>query len=110
MGGVGEDDKFYRVFLAPGVAHCFEGTGPVPIDPMFAVVDWVEKSKAPDSINGATRGEANERITQKLCKWPAKAVHSGAVNPKTAANWLYSNNNTGLTKVGHAEYQWLDEL
>ena len=48
MGGVGEDDKFYRVFLAPGVAHCFEGTGPVPIDPMFAVVDCIEKSKAPE--------------------------------------------------------------
>ena len=68
MGGVGEDDKFCRVFLVPGVAHCFGGTGPVPIDPMVAVVDWVEKSKAPDSIDGATRDEANERTTRNLCK------------------------------------------
>ena len=68
MGGVGEDDKFCRVFLVPGVAHCFGGTDPVPIDPMVAVVDWVEKSKAPDSIDGATRDEANERTTRNLCK------------------------------------------
>jgi hypothetical protein len=77
---------------------------------MVAVVDWVEKSKAPDSIDGATRDEANERTTRKLCKWPAKAVYNGTVNPKTAASWLYSNSDTGLAKVGHAEYQWLDEL
>jgi hypothetical protein len=71
---------------------------------MVAVVDWVEKSKAPDSIDGATRDEANERTTRKLCKWPAKAVYNGTLNPKTAASWLYSNSDTGLAKVGHAEY------
>jgi hypothetical protein len=110
MGGVGEDDKSYRAFLAPGVAHVFGDTGPVPIDPMVAVVDWVEKSKAPDSIDSATRDEANERTTRKLCKWPARAGCNGTVNPKTAASWLYSSSNRGSAKVGHAECQWRDEL
>lgn len=110
MGGAGEVDKFYRVFLAPGVVHCFGGRGPVPIDPMAALVDWVEKGKAPDSIDGATSNEAGDRITRKLCKWPAKAMYNGAGDPKRAASWACSNSSTGWAKVGHAEYQWHDEL
>lgn len=90
MGDVEEDDKFYRVLLASGVAHRFGGTDPVPIDSMAAVIDWVEKSKAPNSIHGATRDEANKRTTRKLCKWPVKAAYNGTVNPKTAASWSYS--------------------
>jgi hypothetical protein len=80
---------------------------------MVALVDWVEKGKAPDSIDSATSNEAGERITRKLCKWPVKAVYNGAGDPKSAASWLCSNSNTGSAKVGHAghaEYQWRDEL
>lgn len=68
MGSVGKVDKFYRVFSAPGVAHCFGRTGAVSTDPVAALVDWVEKGKAPGSIDGATRDEAGDKIARKLRK------------------------------------------
>lgn len=110
IGGVEEVDEFHRVFLAPGVAHCFGGTDLVPTDPMIALVDWIDKGKAPDSIDSAASNEAGEGITRKLCKWPAKAVYDGVGDPKSAASWSCSNSNTESAKVGHAEYQWRDEL
>lgn len=82
----------------------------VPTDPMVALVDWVEKGKAPDSIVSAMSNEAGERITRKLCKWPAKAVYNGAGDAKSATGWSCSNSNTGSAEVGRAEYQWRDEL
>ena len=43
-------------------------------------------------------------------KWLEKAVYNGADDPKSAASWSCSRSNTGFAKVGHAEYQWRDEL
>ncbi|MFC0113941.1 tannase/feruloyl esterase family alpha/beta hydrolase [Kibdelosporangium aridum] len=48
MGGHQRVDEFYRVFLAPGVAHC-QG-GPVPVDAFGALVNWVEHGKAPETL------------------------------------------------------------
>lgn len=76
MGGTTEVDKFYRLFLALGIGHCALGRGPIPTDPLAALVDWVEKGEAPEAINAATVNEAGETITQQLCKWPAKKASS----------------------------------
>src|SRR5262249_56899616 len=43
--------RFYRLFRAPGVGHCgIASTGPVPVDPFGALVNWVEHGAAPDSL------------------------------------------------------------
>ena len=43
--------EFFRLFMVPGMAHCGGGIGPDRHDPMTAIIDWVEKGKAPDSIS-----------------------------------------------------------
>jgi Tannase and feruloyl esterase len=40
---VGDVSDFYRLLLAPGVGHCMGGSGPVPTDPLAAVVAWVKR-------------------------------------------------------------------
>ncbi len=42
--------EFFRLFMVPGMAHCGGGIGPDRHDSMTAMIDWVEKGKAPDSM------------------------------------------------------------
>ena len=41
---------FYRLFMAPGMAHCTGGTGPNTFDMQAALEHWVERGVAPDHI------------------------------------------------------------
>ena len=46
---VGEVQSFYRLFMAPGMAHCDGGPGPNSFD-MQAMEQRVERGSAPESI------------------------------------------------------------
>ena len=48
MGGLEETTDFYRLFMAPGVAHCRGGPGPDRFDAVEAIERWVERGEAPD--------------------------------------------------------------
>ena len=41
---------FARLFMVPGMPHCAGGVGPDRNDAVTAVIDWVEKGKAPDQL------------------------------------------------------------
>ena len=41
--------RFYRLFRAPGIAHCGGGAGPQPQNLFGALVDWVERGVAPSA-------------------------------------------------------------
>ncbi|MFF5233466.1 tannase/feruloyl esterase family alpha/beta hydrolase [Dactylosporangium sp. NPDC000521] len=73
MGGAKATDRFYRVFLAPGVGRCSGGAGPVPTDPLAALVDWVEHDRAPDTLPAATTG-AHPHLSSVLCRYPQQAT------------------------------------
>jgi hypothetical protein len=77
-------NDFYRVFLAPGVDHCFGGAGAVPTDPLAAVVDWVEKGKAPDTLPARTM---DGRATRNLCLYPLVSKYNGHGDPNSAASY-----------------------
>ncbi|WP_238016056.1 tannase/feruloyl esterase family alpha/beta hydrolase [Dactylosporangium sp. AC04546] len=74
MGGTHATDQFYRVFLAPGVAHCTGGAGPAPRDPLAALVDWVEHGRAPDTLPATTTGARRPRTSHDLCRYPHTAA------------------------------------
>jgi Tannase and feruloyl esterase len=57
---------FYRLFMVPGMAHCSGGPGQDHIDPLTAVVDWVEKGTAPSKLI-ATKPSMQPRT---LCPYP----------------------------------------
>ncbi|MBN2243917.1 MAG: tannase/feruloyl esterase family alpha/beta hydrolase [Acidobacteria bacterium] len=84
--GPGTED-FFRLFMIPGMAHCSGGTGPDRHDPMTAVIDWVEKGKAPESIEA--RKVENNRVvrTRPLCPYPKVARHAGEGSIDDASNF-----------------------
>lgn len=87
MGGPAHVDAFYRLFLAPGVEHCEGGNGPVPSDPLAALVRWVEDGAAPATLEAETATYEGERVTRELCAWPGNARYMGVGDAKRASSW-----------------------
>jgi len=78
---------FFRLFMVPGMAHCGGGIGPDRNDAVTAVIDWVEKQTAPNSIV-ANRVVNNQVVrTRPLCPYPQVARYSGQGSIDEAANF-----------------------
>lgn len=65
-------DDSARLFLLPGVSHCSGGPGPDQIDPLKAVVQWVEEGKAPATLTARKVVEGKTVRTEALCPYPTK--------------------------------------
>jgi hypothetical protein len=84
--------KFFRLYRAPGVAHCAGGAGPQPQNLFDALVDWVENKKAPQSIlSTVTTGGVVTR-TRPLCPYPQTAIYNGSGSTDDAANFHCGGN------------------
>jgi feruloyl esterase len=78
---------FVRLFMMPGVAHCGGGVGPDRIDAVTAVVDWVEKGKAPDSLLASKVTNGTVVRTRPLCPYPQVARYTGQGSIDEAASF-----------------------
>lgn len=77
MGGNERVNDFYRVFLAPGVAHCANGTGAYPADAFDALVDWVENGRAPETLRGTMGTADGAGASRIMCPWPLVPRYDG---------------------------------
>jgi feruloyl esterase len=71
--GIMKSDKdaqsYARLFLLPGVLHCGGGRGCDDVDWVNVIVDWVEKSKAPDQVVASKTGNGKS-ITKNILPYP----------------------------------------
>jgi Tannase and feruloyl esterase len=74
-----------RFYFVPGMLHCRGGPSLDSFDLLGAVVDWVEKGKAPEGIV-ATGGTFPGR-SRPLCPWPEYTQYKGSGNSEDAANF-----------------------
>jgi feruloyl esterase len=67
-----------RLFLAPGVLHCFGGPGAGSVPWLSILADWVERQQAPERVVGR-RLDAQGKVlgTRPVCAHPARPVYSG---------------------------------
>jgi feruloyl esterase len=105
--GQGEADQFVRLFMVPGMQHCYGGPGPSsfgqagigyqpPVDAKHdvsvAIEDWVERGTAPETIiatkpvsdSDASKGALR---TRPLCAYPLVARWKGSGSTDDAANF-----------------------
>jgi feruloyl esterase len=86
MGGAGAVNEWSRLFLVPGMGHCSGGTAALDrFDLLSALVDWVEKGAAPDSVTAT--GNAFPGRSRPLCAYPKHAHYVGRGNPDDAASF-----------------------
>ncbi len=79
--------EFFRLFMVPGMTHCSGGNGTDQFDSMTAVIDWVEKGKAPDVLHAARVVDKAVVRTRPLCPYPQVARYSGQGSIDAAANF-----------------------
>ena len=78
---------FARLFMVPGMTHCSGGIGTDRFDSVTAMVDWVEKGKAPDWLNASHMSNGKVTRTRPLCPYPQVARYSGQGSIDDAANF-----------------------
>jgi hypothetical protein len=79
-GGKAQD--FARLFVVPGMNHCNGGPATDQFDGLGALVNWVEKAQAPNSIlakvnpdNKSLPAGWSKTRSRPLCPWPSVATY-----------------------------------
>jgi feruloyl esterase len=103
--GQRDSDSFLRLYMVPGMQHCFLGPGPnwfgqafgcVTCDAKHDIINalerWVEQGVAPDAIiatkykNDIARTDLAR--TRPLCPYPSVARYKGSGSTDDAANFV----------------------
>lgn len=87
QGSEAETQKFLRLFMLPGVAHCSGGVGPDTINWLAALEQWVEKGIAPTQIPAAKVVGGKTTFTRPLCPFPQVEQYKGSGDINDAANF-----------------------
>jgi feruloyl esterase len=87
MGGYDKTRDFFRLFMAPGMGHCFGGPGPNQFDALAALEQWVEKGVAPDTLIASRSTNGKVDRTRPLCPYPQVARYKGTGSIDDAANF-----------------------
>ena len=116
MGG--ETKDFMRLFMAPGLQHCFMGPGPNSFgqalsgpqgdaehDISSAVERWVESGVAPEKIiatkyvNDLDPGQG-VKMTRPLCPFPQVAAYNGTGSQNDARSFVCTDNDKANSSHG----------
>jgi feruloyl esterase len=86
-GGMQDVQSWSRFFAVPGMLHCRGGEAALDqFDLLSAVMDWVEKGVAPDSV--VATGQAFPGRSRPLCAYPKHAHYTGNGNPEDAQSFV----------------------
>jgi hypothetical protein len=107
-GGLARTQDFYRLFMVPGMGHCFGDVGASNFggvgqhlppardsthDLVTALEDWVEPGMAPTGFIATKYATPDPAATvvkfqRRLCMYPAVATYKGAGDPNDAASFV----------------------
>ena len=76
-GDIGAAGDSLRLFMMPGVQHCFFGPGPDLWERFEPAKKWVEKGEAPDRIIAIKKPFDVVTNERPLCPFPQTAVYTG---------------------------------
>jgi feruloyl esterase len=107
---VAETQRFFRLFLVPGMYHCTGGPGANvfngvdnqgnPTDPdhdILSALDlWVSSHEAPDQIIASNQTNGVVNFTRPLCPYPQNAQYTGTGSTTDAANFFCAQDNDDL--------------
>jgi len=84
-GGAEQVARWSRFFFVPGMSHCGGGPSLDHFDMLDAIVDWVEKGRAPDSVMAT--GKAFPGRSRPLCAYPKHAQYTGQGDTQNASSF-----------------------
>jgi feruloyl esterase len=77
-----------RLFMMPGVEHCFGGPGPSWVNFLTEIDRWFETGQAPEQV---TAYWVNEQMqpdgSRPVCAYPEYLVYNGSGDPRDASSF-----------------------
>jgi len=80
-------EESVRLFIIPGMDHCFGGFGCDSFDKLGTIDQWVESGKAPERILASKLKDGKAIRTSPLCAYPMKAKYKGTGDTEDAENF-----------------------
>ena len=86
-----------RMFMMPGVEHCFGGRGASVVNWLAEIDKWAQSGTAPDElIAGHTHGRFQPTgETGLLCAYPKVPLYKGEGNPRAAVGFYCADSEDG---------------
>ena len=79
---------FFRMFLMPGVGHCFGGPGPDTVDWITAIEQWVENDQSPEQLLASKYDDDGNLLMERpLCTYPQIAHYDDTGDPDIAKSF-----------------------
>ncbi len=82
---------YLRLFMVPGMQHCYGGPGADKFDALESVAAWVEHGVAPDKIIATKYVDGDPAkgvaFSRPLCPYPQEAKFNGEGNPSGAQSF-----------------------
>jgi feruloyl esterase len=86
--------KDARLFMMPGVEHCFGGPGPAWVNWLDELDQWVETGRAPDQITAYFVDEKMQPAGSRLiCPYPQVAKYDGEGDTREVSSFSCVNAN-----------------
>ncbi|MBW1820052.1 MAG: tannase/feruloyl esterase family alpha/beta hydrolase [Deltaproteobacteria bacterium] len=77
-----------RLFMMPGVGHCFGGKGPSWVNYLIEIDRWAETGKVPDQITAYFVDEnMHPTGSRLLCAYPQMAKYDGKGDPRDVSSF-----------------------
>lgn len=77
-----------RLFMMPGVEHCFGGAGPSWVNYLTEIDNWVESGTAPDQVTAYWLGENQQpNGSRPICAYPKAAQYDGEGDTRDASSF-----------------------
>lgn len=103
MGGDAATQRFFRLFMLPGVAHCRRGPGCDAVDWISYIEAWVEQGQAPEQVISHHLAKEQNYLglprpryplpagsfdhARPVYPYPATVRYRGRGDPKDAGSW-----------------------
>ena len=77
-----------RLFMMPGVEHCFGGVGPSFVNYLTEIDRWFETGKAPDQVTALWLDEKRQPTgARPVCAYPSVAQYDGKGDTRDASSF-----------------------
>ncbi|MGW0825936.1 tannase/feruloyl esterase family alpha/beta hydrolase [Streptomyces sp. NPDC002845] len=102
--GAKKTDRFAKLYMFPGVAHCGGGEGPDTFDVLTPVMAWTETATKPGKIIASNITDGTVTRTRPVYPYPRVARYDGTGSADDASNFVAV---TPRTKPDADAYDWV---